>query len=123
MEPSDHKYLDHPEENILAKNGQILFALVDGKPVGACALIKADEQTFELGKMAVSDEAKGRGIGYLLGLAVIDRAKALGAKKIYLESNTSLTPALNLYRKLGFNRVFGEPSPYERSNIQMELIL
>ncbi len=123
MEQTDLKYLDHPEENILAKNGVIMFALFNGKPVGTCALIRTDEQTFELGKMAVSDEAKGKGIGYLLGLAAIERAKALGGKKIYLESNTSLTPALNLYLKLGFNRIFGEPSPYERSNIQMELIL
>jgi DNA-binding MarR family transcriptional regulator/GNAT superfamily N-acetyltransferase len=123
MEPSDYKYLDHPEENILDQNGVILFALHNGKPVGTCALIKTDEHTFELAKMAVSDEAKGKGIGYLLGMAAINRAKDAGAKRIYLESNTVLKPAINLYQKLGFKKITGKPSPYERSNICMEIIL
>jgi hypothetical protein len=33
-----------------------------------------------------------------------------------------LKPAINLYYKLGFRKTSGPPSPYERSNIQMELI-
>jgi len=123
MEASDYKYLDHPDENILDKDGQILFAMYNDKPVGTCALIKTDEQTYELAKMAVSDEAKGNGIGYLLGIAAIEKATEAGAKRIYLESNTILKPAINLYQKLGFKRIAGKPSPYERSNICMELIL
>jgi len=123
MEASDYKYLDYPEENILDQNGVILFALAGGKPVGTCALVETGEQVFELAKMAVADEAKGKGIGYLLGQAAVERARALGAKKLFLESNTRLEPAISLYQKLGFRRIFGQPSPYERSNIQMELIL
>jgi len=78
---------------------------------------------FELAKMAVSDTAKGKGIGELLGQASIKKAKALGAKKLYLESNTILKPAIHLYHKLGFKKVTGIPSPYERCNIQMILEL
>jgi len=122
MEPADYKYLDHPEENIIHKGGYILFALVGDNPVGACALIRLDEGTFELGKMAVSPLVKGKGIGTLLGEAAIEKAKEAGAGRLYLESNTVLKPALNLYQKLGFKRVVDKPSPYERSNIQMELI-
>jgi len=123
MEPSDYKYLDHPVENILDKDGHILFAIYQGKPVGTCALVKTDEQTFELAKMAVSDLAKGKGIGHLLGVAAIEKARNAGAKRVYLESNTILKPAINLYQKLGFKRIAGKPSPYERSNICMELLL
>jgi DNA-binding MarR family transcriptional regulator/GNAT superfamily N-acetyltransferase len=123
MEPSDHKYLDHAEENIIHKGGVIIFALQKGKPVGTCALIPLEDKTFELGKMAVLPTEKGRGIGFLLGQAIVEKAKALGAKRLYLESNTILTPALCLYQKLGFKKVIGKPSPYERSNIQMELML
>ena len=45
--------------------------------------------------------------------------------KIYLESNTILTPALSLYQKLGFQRLpdDAKASPYERCNVKMELIL
>jgi len=99
------------------------FAIYNDKPVGTCALIKLDGDTFELGKMAVSPEAKGKGIGYLLGTAAIEKAKEAGAARLYLESNTVLKPAINLYQKLGFKKITGTPSPYERSNICMELKL
>jgi ribosomal protein S18 acetylase RimI-like enzyme len=70
--------------------------------------------------MAVAPEMQGRNIGWILGQAMFEKARALGAKKIYLESNTILKPAINLYHKLGFKKVTGLPSPYERCNIQME---
>jgi N-acetylglutamate synthase-like GNAT family acetyltransferase len=123
MEEADYKSLDHPEEYILDKGGYILFALYNGEPVGTCALIKMDQHTFELAKMAVSPQAKGKGIGELLGKAIINKAKQAGATRIYLESNTILKPALSLYAKLGFKKITGPPSPYERANIQMELSL
>jgi GNAT superfamily N-acetyltransferase len=92
--------------------------------VGTCALIRMDDSTYELAKMAVSPTAHGLGIGERLGRAAITKAKALGASRLYLESNTKLVPAINLYHKLGFQKtVAGAPSPYERCNIQMELDL
>ena len=121
MEATDYKSLDHPDEYILNKGGHIFMALYHNEPVGACALIKIEDDTYELAKMAVSPKAKGKGIGFILGQACIARAKQLGAKKLYLESNTILKPAINLYHKLGFKKVTGIPSPYERCNIQMIL--
>jgi len=122
MEAADYKALDHPREYILAKGGAIFVALYEGEPVGVCALIKMEDgQSYELAKMAVSPKAQGKSIGYLLGRAVIEKAKSLGAKRVYLESNTALKPAINLYYKLGFEKITGQPSPYERCNIQMEL--
>ena len=123
MEETDHKSLDHPDDYILSKGGHIFIALYNNEPVGTCALIKMDNNTYELAKMAVSPKAKGRGIGYLLGLACIEKARNMGAAKLYLESNTILKPAIMLYHKLGFKKVTGIPSPYERCNIQMELAL
>jgi DNA-binding MarR family transcriptional regulator/N-acetylglutamate synthase-like GNAT family acetyltransferase len=121
MEESDHKALDHPIEYIIDRGGYILMALYHGEPIGTCALIRMDDGGFELAKMAVSPKAQGLGIGYLLGKACIDKARVLGAPRVYLESNTLLKPAIKLYQKLGFRKVTGPPSPYERSNIQMEL--
>jgi len=54
---------------------------------------------------------------------IIERAKLLGAKRLYLESNTILKPAVNLYHKLGFEHIKGATSPYERCNVQMEIFL
>lgn len=125
METADHKALDNPQKNIIAKGGHILVALYNNEPVGVCALIKMDDPVYEyeLAKMAVSPAAQGKNIGWLLGKAAIDKARSLGVKKLYLESNTILQPAINLYHKLGFQKVVGHATPYERCNIQMELVL
>ena len=125
MEEADYKALDHPKEYILDKDGEILVALYDEEPVGVCALINMDDPVYdyELAKMAVSPKAQGKNIGWLLGQAIIEKAKSLGAKRLYLESNTALKPAINLYYKLGFKKIAGRATPYERSNIQMELEL
>ncbi|UPZ15091.1 bifunctional helix-turn-helix transcriptional regulator/GNAT family N-acetyltransferase [Flavobacterium humidisoli] len=125
MEEADYKALDNPEDYILKKGGKILVALYENEPVGVCALIKMNnaEYDFEMAKMAVSPKAQGKSIGWLLGKAITEKAKELGAKKIYLESNTILKPAINLYYKLGFEKVFGLETPYKRCNIQMELVL
>lgn len=123
VEKTDLLYLDNPKSYIIDKGGYIFFAEYDGEIVGTCALAKMNEDTFELAKMGVSPKAQGKSIGWLLGEACISKARELGAKKIFLESNTRLTPAINLYHKLGFQKVTGPPSPYERANIQMELML
>ncbi|MDN3584910.1 bifunctional helix-turn-helix transcriptional regulator/GNAT family N-acetyltransferase [Mucilaginibacter flavus] len=125
MEGADYKALDNPESYILNRGGHILVALYNNKPAGVCALIKMDDPDYdyEMAKMAVSPTVQGKNIGFLLGNAIVEKAKSLGAKTIYLESNTILKPAINLYHKLGFNKVAARTSPYERSNIQMELII
>ena len=123
MEEADYKALDNPKEYILDKGGIILVALYDDEPVGVCALIKMNDTDFEMAKMAVSPKAQGKNIGFLLGEAIVKTAKELGASKLYLESNTILKPAINLYYKLGFQKVAGLPTPYKRCNIQMELNL
>lgn len=125
MEKTDYKSLDDPKGYILDKGGKIFVALYNDEPVGVCALIKMDDPDydFELAKMAVSPAVQGKSIGWLLGQKCIKAAKEAGASKIYLESNTILKPAINLYHKLGFQKISGRPTPYKRCNIQMELKL
>ncbi|QSW88519.1 MULTISPECIES: helix-turn-helix domain-containing GNAT family N-acetyltransferase [Flavobacterium] len=125
MEEADYKALDNPDEYILNKGGKIFVALYQNEPVGVCALIKMNnpEYDYEMAKMAVSPKAQGKSIGWLLGQAIVNSARELGAKKIYLESNTILKPAINLYYKLGFEKVYGLETPYKRCNIQMELVV
>lgn len=123
MEEADYIALDNPKEYITSKGGQIFIALYKNEPVGVCALIKIDNSNydFELAKMAVSPKVQGKNIGWLLGKAAVDTATELGASKIYLESNTTLKSAINLYEKLGFQKIAGRSTPYKRCNIQMEL--
>lgn len=123
MESSDYKVLDHPQTSIIEPGGHIYIALLNGEAVGACALMKLENHRYEyeLSKMAVSPLAQGNGIGLLLGQAVINKAKGLGAKNIYLETNDRLAPALRLYGKLGFTKVDACETPYSRCNVQMML--
>src|SRR5690606_13519945 len=125
MEEADHRALDDPEGYILKKGGEIFVALYRDEPMGVCALLNMEDPhfDFELGKMAVSPKAQGKNMGWLLGQAMIGAARKAGASKIYLETNTLLKPAINLYHKLGFQKIVGHPTPYKRCNLQMELIL
>jgi GNAT superfamily N-acetyltransferase/DNA-binding MarR family transcriptional regulator len=125
MEQPDRDALDHPDKYILKRGGFIFVALVDHKPVGVCALIKRDDEVYpyELAKMAVDSEMRGKSIGWLLGKAITEKAKSLKIDRLYLESNTVLKPAISLYKKLGFKKIVGRKTPYERCNIQMELEL
>src|SRR5688572_22341714 len=71
VEPHDREVLDDPIGGIIQKGGQIFFALDEDIPVGTVALVEADADTFELGKMAVAPGHQGKGIGKkLLGKCI-----------------------------------------------------
>lgn len=125
MEPADYKSLRDPEGYILDKGGHILIAERDGEAIGTCGLIKMDHPRFdyELAKMCVSPQAQGLGVGYRICQASLDLARKLGARCVYLETNHQLTPAISLYRKLGFIDVAGLPSPYARCDVQLAVEL
>jgi DNA-binding MarR family transcriptional regulator/GNAT superfamily N-acetyltransferase len=123
LEAADNLALDNPKGYILDKGGRIFVAKYKGEAVGVVALLKMKDGGYELGKMAVSPTAQGKSIGYLLGKHAIEKAKELKATRVFLESNTILKPAISLYNKLGFKKIIGGQSPYERANIQMELVL
>ncbi|WP_343588503.1 GNAT family N-acetyltransferase [Flavobacterium sp.] len=125
VEPNDVKALDHAEDYIINKGGEIFAAVLNEEVLGVCALIKSEgkDYDYELAKMAVSPRAQGKGVGLLLAESAIKWAKEKGASKIYLESNTKLKPAIKLYEKLGFKEVTGLSSAYDRVDIQMILML
>jgi len=125
MEDEDRKVLNDPENQIIKKGGHIVVAIYNNEPVGVCALLKMNDPMYEyeMVKMAVRPDMKGKNIGWMLGNAIVEKARSLGAKYLYLESNTVLKPAISLYQKLGFKKVFGRATPYKRCNIQMELKL
>jgi GNAT superfamily N-acetyltransferase len=124
VEDADRLYLDNPREKILDPGGAILMALDQGEVVGTVALIGMGSGSYELAKMAVDERSRGKGVGWRLGKAVLDRARDMGGTRVYLESNTILEPAISLYRKLGFRSLKkGGASCYDRCNIQMEVWL
>jgi ribosomal protein S18 acetylase RimI-like enzyme len=124
VEEADNRALGDPESYILGHGGHIFMAeRDDGTIVGGCALLRNGDGSFELAKMAVDPVARGQHIGRALGEAAIARARELGAPYVELLSNTRLTPAITLYRSLGFVEVALPASEYERANIKMVLDL
>ncbi len=124
MEEMDKQVLANPEE-LIKQGGAVLFARINNQIVGTCAMIRIDEHTYELAKMSVDKNYQRRHVGEKLGLAVIEKSSRLGARKLILESNKKLIPALNLYRKLGFIPICSDhkKSMYQRVNISMQMNL
>jgi len=124
VEEYDREVLSKPKEYILDKGGIILFALVKEQVAGTVSLINRNEAGYELSKMAVTEKFQGLRIGKKLMYAAIYKTIALGSNRIFLDSNTILKPAINLYNKVGFREIpVPEDSPYERCNIRMEIKL
>lgn len=124
LEPKDVEVLGDPAGKIVAPGGAVLFVLDGGVPVGCCALIRLADGGFEVAKMAVAGSHQGRGLGRALMAACVERARAAGAPRLYLETNSGLAPALALYRSFGFRQIPPPtPSPYARADVVMELKL
>jgi ribosomal protein S18 acetylase RimI-like enzyme len=124
VEKRDREVLGNPRVEIIDRGGEVFF-LVDGdEVVGTCAMIPHGEGVYELSKMAVDAASRGRGLGDRLMEAAIAWARVREARRIFLESNTVLVPAIELYRKHGFRTTrLGPGDEYERSNIEMTLDL
>lgn len=124
VEQTDRDVLENPEQRILAPGGDILFVEADGLGiVGTCALQKTGSGQFELTKMGVLETARGRKVGEFLLHAVIERARQLGADRLYLLTNARCEAAIHLYEKLGFEHDAGIMQEfgarYERCDVAM----
>lgn len=121
LEPKDLEALENPTR-ILA-DGAIAMAEIDGEAVGTCALIKRPEPgMWEIAKMGVTPKHRGAGIGAALMAYLIEIAPRLGARTLYIETNSALAPAIRLYEKFGFRHLGdGEhpPTPYVRADVFM----
>lgn len=122
LEESDIKTLNNPQK-IIDNGGEIFFSVDEATQVaiGCCALIRHTAENWELAKMAVDPNAQSRGIGFQLGMAVIEEARTRGASTLFLEGNTRMKASIHLYRKLGFREVPIDYAAYERCDIKMEI--
>ena len=63
VEEKDDLVLSNPQEEIINKGGFIFYAKNNNEILGTASLMKIDDLTYELSKMAVSDKVQGSGIG------------------------------------------------------------
>ena len=122
-EEPDLRILNDPKGSILDSGGVIYLARENAKIIGSAALIREHDDGFELAKMTVIPEWRGKGVSKLLMDKCLDKARELKAKKIVLFSNSQLTAALNLYTRYGFRHVEIIDSPLKTADVKMELIM
>lgn len=123
VEAHDLEQLDDPQHHIIDPGGHILLAEWNGQVVGTVALVSIEPGVLELAKMAVDEDFQGQHIGQRLGEEALAQARAMGARQVVLESNRRLTPAIQLYQKLGFRETPLVATPYARADIRMVIDL
>lgn len=123
MEKGDFAVLQHPEEHIIDKGGDIIFVAVKDQVAGTVALRKINDHTVEMTKLGVDPAFRGYGLGRILVMEIIERARRQGYTKMVLYSNTKQAVAIQMYRNYGFIEVPVDPGVYDRCNIQMEIPL
>ena len=101
-------------EQVGAGSGVFLVAALAGVPVGCGALRRLDDLTGELKRMYVAPEARRLGIGRGLLVELERSARALGLRRLVLETGLHQHEAMAMYERAGFARIpcFGE---YEHS--------
>jgi putative acetyltransferase len=95
--------------------GDLLIAWENGAALGCVGLRPlAIPGTCELKRLYVRSEARGLGVGMALARRIVECATAKGYSQIMLDTLPSMTPAIAVYRALGF-----EPSaPYSDAAIR-----
>jgi putative acetyltransferase len=108
-EPGATHFRLDPEE-VSGGRGVFLVICQEGTPVGCGALRVLDAETAELKRMYVSPSMRGKGLGRRLVAALEAEARALGVRRLALETGVWQTAALALYRATGFHPIplYGE---------------
>jgi len=114
VEEADRRLLLHPEKEIIERGGSVLFARLRGEIVGTTALLKRDDETYEIAKMAVASKVQGKQVGRRLTEEAIALARRRGGKKIVLRTDNRLRAAVCLYRKFGFREAPDEATGSDR---------
>jgi GNAT superfamily N-acetyltransferase len=73
-----------------------------GRPAGTAGVRLLDAVTAELTRVFLRPEARGRGGAALLVAAAEDAARALGARRMVLDTRGDLVEARALYARLGY---------------------
>src|SRR5687768_1467157 len=87
--------------------GRLLLAREDGVVVGCVAMRALSGDTSEMKRLYVRPRSRAAGVGRQLAERVIAEARAIGYRRMYLDTLPTMTGAQRLYESLGFEDIPG----------------
>jgi len=108
----EKEYLASPHFKV----DRVLFAEFEGQLVGTTTAWTSEYEGREIGLIhwvAVVPEHRGKGLGWMLNVAAVHKLKQLAYDDCVLSTNESLSSAVRLYKRLGF-QVVSQRSTYTK---------
>ena len=90
------------KEYYFSKGGTFLVGIADGKVVGTAGVRKVNENLCEIRRIYLKKEFRDKGYGKQLFEAALDFAEKT-CPAVILKTDSTLTKAINMYLKHGFN--------------------
>ncbi len=120
----DAEWLNLPGEYAQPR-GTLLLALVEAQPAGCVGLRPFPlDGACEMKRLYVRPTARGNKLGKKLVEEVIAVARRLGYSRLRLDTHPhTMQPAVELYRRFGFEEVVDNPVPLVAGLSYMELRL
>ncbi|MFI6853215.1 GNAT family N-acetyltransferase [Streptomyces sp. NPDC050416] len=91
-----------PGADLAPPAGQLLIARYGGEPAGTAGVRLVEGTTAELKRVFLREAMRGKGGAALLVRAAEDAARALGARRMILDTRGDLVEARALYTRLGY---------------------
>jgi putative acetyltransferase len=104
-------------------DGRLLLLQAGSEAVGCIALRRFDGTSGEVKRLYVQAAHHGRGLGKALARSALDEARAIGYRRLLLDTLAPMAKARALYRALGFREIaayYANPLP---GTVYMELLL
>lgn len=104
-----------------ARRVAFLVAVADAEVLGYAVMLSAADEA-EIANLAVARNARRRGVGRELLVAVLEGARGTGVKSVFLEVRVSNVAAQALYHSMGFREV-GRRKHYYRQPVEDAVIM
>jgi ribosomal protein S18 acetylase RimI-like enzyme len=101
------------DNNLLA--GVVFFG--DMKHYGSGGSATAEKNAAGFRLLAVSNKARGLGLGKILTMECIEKAKTMNLQQVIIHTTNAMKPAWDMYEKIGFRR--SEDLDFKQGNLEV----